>query len=288
MPSKEILDYDGTNLKIKEFKLSMLKDHAAIAMIAKRGSGKSIVCRDILREKGDIPGGMIIAPTDKMNSFYGDFIPQLYIHYEFRPELLETLLYRQELMIEKAAEKAKKGKKVDPRAFLLMDDCMAKKSSWIKDDTISEIFMNGRHYKLTYMLTMQYSLGISPELRSNFDYVFLLADDFRSNKERIWKHYAGMFPTFDSFCTVFDELTDNYGCMVIDNKVKSKKISEKIFWYKSDCKEHVPKMGCKQYRKYHRKNYDPNWKKRNKRTQFDINNMMGRRRNKPSFSVEKI
>ena len=150
--SKEIVDYDGSNLKIKEFKLSMLKDHAAIAMIAKRGSGKSIVCRDILRAKSNLPAGMIIAPTDKMNSFYGDFIPQLYIHYDFKPELLETLLYRQELIIEKANEKAKKGKKVDPRAFLLMDDCMAKKAAWIKDDTISEIFMNGRHYKLLICL----------------------------------------------------------------------------------------------------------------------------------------
>ena len=72
-----------TKLEIREFKLNNMKDNAAIAMIAKRGSGKSWICRDIIRQKTDIPGGMIISPTDKMNSFYRDFFPDLYIHYDF-------------------------------------------------------------------------------------------------------------------------------------------------------------------------------------------------------------
>lgn len=285
MPEKDI-NFDGSSLKIKQFKMKYIKKDAAIAMIAKRGSGKSWVCRDIIRQQKHIPGGMIISPTDKMSAFYGDFFPELYIHYDFEPSLISGLLYRQEIMIEKAQEKRKQGKKVDPSAFLLMDDCMSKKANWVKDDTISEIFMNGRHYRLTYMLTMQYSLGISPELRSNFDYIFLLGEDFISNQKRIYEHYAGMFPTFDSFQTVFNKLTDNFGCMVIDNKVKSKKLTDKIFWYKSKDIPNDFKIGCKQFYEYHDDNYDHNWKKR--RPIFDINNLMRRRRNKTNFLVEKI
>lgn len=285
MTTKDI-NFDGSALKIKEFKLKYIKENAAIAMIAKRGSGKSWVCRDIIKTQKNIPGGMIISPTDKMSSFYGDFFPELYIHYEFDPKLISSLLYRQELMIEKAKEKEKKGKKLDPRAFLLMDDCMSKKSSWVKDDTISEIFMNGRHYKLTYMLTMQYSLGISPELRSNFDYIFLLGEDFISNQKRIYEHYAGMFPTFDSFQLVFNTLTDNYGCMVIDNKVKSKRLEDKIYWYKSKDMPNDFKIGCKQFLKYHKENYDEKWRKR--QPKFDIYNMITRRSKKPNFMIEKI
>lgn len=285
MSTKDI-SFDGSSLKIKEFKMRYIKKDAAIAMIAKRGSGKSWVCRDIIRQQKHIPGGMIISPTDKMSSFYGEFFPELYIHYDFDPSLISGLLYRQEMMIEKSKEKKNEGKKIDPSAFLLMDDCMSKKANWVKDDTISEIFMNGRHYKLTYMLTMQYSLGISPELRSNFDYIFLLGEDFISNQKRIYEHYAGMFPTFDSFQMVFNKLTDNYGCMVIDNKIKSKKLTDKIFWYKSRDIPNDFKIGCKQFYKYHDKNYDPKWKKR--RPIFDINNLMNRRRNKTNFLVEKI
>ena len=34
--------------------------------------------------------------------------------------------------------------------------------------------MNGRHYKILFILTMQYALGIPPNLRTNIDYVFIL------------------------------------------------------------------------------------------------------------------
>ena len=32
---------------------------------------------------------------------------------------------------------------------------------------------------------MQYAVGIPPEMRSNFDYIFLLAEDFISNRKRL-------------------------------------------------------------------------------------------------------
>ena len=36
-------------------------------------------------------------------------------------------------MKEKAAEKAKKGKKIDVRCIIAMDDCLADKKLWIND-----------------------------------------------------------------------------------------------------------------------------------------------------------
>jgi hypothetical protein len=285
MATKDI-NFDGYSLKIKEFKMADMKENAAIAMIAKRGSGKSWVCRDIIKRQSDLPGGMIISPTDKMSSFYSDFFPDLYIHYEFSTDIIKSLLQRQEQIIEKSKQKKIEGKKVDPRVFLLMDDCMSQKATWAKDNTIAEIFMNGRHYQLTYMLTMQYSLGISPELRSNFDYIFLLSEDFISNQKRIYEHYAGMFPSFDSFQLVFNKLTDDFGCMVIDNKVKSKKLTDKIYWYKS---QNIPNdftIGNPQFRKFHEKYYDAEWKK--KKPPFDINSMLSKKRSRVNFMVEKI
>ena len=107
---------------------------------------------------------------------------------------------------------------------------------------------------------MQFALGIPPEMRSNFDYIFLLAEDFISNRKRLYDHYAGMFPTFDMFQQVFLDVTEDYGCMVIDNRVHSKDITKKVFWYKAKSTPNF-KMGSKNYRKYHRKNYDSEWNK---------------------------
>ena len=59
--------------------------------------------------------------------------------------------------------------------------------------------MNGRHYKLLFLLTMQYALGIPPNLRTNIDYVFVLRENYVSNRKRLYEHYAGMFQHLKCF-----------------------------------------------------------------------------------------
>lgn len=275
---------DGTTMPLRQFKLDSMVPNPAICMIAKRGSGKSVVCRAILKHFKDIPGGVIISKTDRMSSFYGDFFPELYIHYEYKTELIERILYRQKIMIDKQQEKEKLGKKVDPRAFIVMDDCLADKGKWASDKPIYELFFNGRHYQLMYILTMQFPLGIKPELRCNFDYIFLLAEDFYSNQKRLYDHYAGMFPSFKAFRDIFVEITDDYGCMVIVNRGASKNILDKVFWYKAKLNEKVDKMGSKQFNKFHELNYDKNWSK--KSNKFDALDFFGKK--KQGFKVKKL
>lgn len=254
-----------TVFDLRKFQLNELCDHAAICMVAKRASGKSWVVRDIMSFKRDIPCGIVIAPTDKLSGFYDSFVPSCYIHYEYRPEILTRLFRRQERIIEKNRQRIKNNKApIDTRAFLIMDDCLAQASSWIKDENIAELMCNGRHYHITFVLTMQYSLGITPSMRSNFDYVFLLGEDFINNRKKLFEHYAGMFPTFGVFQQVFAKVTHDYGCMVLNNRIKSANIQEKIFWYRAD--EHKDfTIGSERYQLYHRRHFDPNWAKRRPR-----------------------
>jgi len=285
MVAREIKVSGGKSLPVREFKLEWFSHNPAIVMIAKRGSGKSWVCRAIIKHFSYLPGGVIIAKTERMSCFYGKFFPDTFIHYEYKSEILENLLYRQEQMIEKCIQKYKHGKKVDPRAFLVMDDCLASKGTWMNDSQILEVFYNGRHYQLLFILTMQFPLGIRPELRCNFDYVFLLADDFYSNQKRLYDHYAGMFPTFDFFRQVFLQLTDNYGCMVIANSGARSNILDKVFCYRAS-DENIGTIGCHQFKKFHDHNYNPNWK--NNTTQVDINKFVAVSKNKPHITVNKI
>ena len=276
------------SLPILEFQLDSMCENPAIVMIAKRASGKSWVCRSILRHFRDIPVGIIIAPTEKMANppFYSEFFPDSYIHYEYRSEIIEKLLYRQDAMIEKEKEKEKIGKKIDPRGFILMDDCLSKKGSWMKDQPIMELLFNGRHYRLMYMLTMQFPLGITPELRCNFDYIFLLNEDFYSNLKRLYDHYAGMFPTFDAFRQVFKDVTSDFGSMVIVNRGARSSFLEKIFWYKAENEKLEKMIGCDQFVDYHKHNYDESWRKKKK--QFDIMDITKKKANTKSFTIDKI
>jgi hypothetical protein len=217
--------------------------------------------------------------------FYSDFIPDSYIHYEYKSEIIERLLYRQDMMIEKQKQKENEGKLIDPRAFILMDDCLSKKGTWMKDQPIMELLFNGRHYRLMYMLTMQFPLGITPELRCNFDYIFLLSEDFYSNLKRLYDHYAGMFPTFDSFRQVFKELTMDFGAMVIVNRGARSSFLEKIFWYKAK-NDPVGLIGCEQFINYHKDNYDPIWRKKKKN--FDIMDVCKKKNNIADIKVDKV
>ena len=187
-------------------------------------------------------------------------------------------------MIEKCIDKYKIGKKVDPRSFILMDDCLASKGTWMNDQPILEVFYNGRHYQLIFILTMQFPLGIRPELRSNFDYIFLLSEDFYSNQKRLYDHYAGVFLSFDLFRQVFLQLTDNYGAMVIVNRGAKKDILDKIFYFKAS-DDDIGIIGCKQFKEFHNKNYNLKWKTSNE--SFDIKNYE-KKKNKQSIVVNKI
>jgi hypothetical protein len=249
----------GDTLPIRQFKLEDMVENPSIIMIAKRGSGKSWVTKAIMMHFNTIPCGVVIAPTDRMNSFYNDFFPDSYIHYEYKTTLIQKILDRQMRIIEKKQIK----NNIDPRIFIIMDDCLGDKKTWVRDPPILELLFNGRHYQIMYILTMQFALGITPELRSNFDYIFLLKAEFISEQKKLHEHYAGMFPNLDSFRQVFNELTANFGCMVIDNRRKATNPLERLFWYRApDLSNEKKKIGCSQFNKYHENNYNPEWKKK--------------------------
>ena len=275
--------FDGKVLQIEKFNMEWLINdqnnefmNPRIAIIAKSGSGKSWVIRDILFYLKNIPCGTIIAPTDKMTGFYNDFFPPSFIHHEYKENIIPKLLNRQKKILNNNETRKKKEKKpLDPRTFLIMDDCMSTKHLWLKDPNVLTIFNEGRHYQLTFILSMQYSLGIQPELRSNFDFVFLLGEDFINNRKKLYEHYAGMFPTREIFDQVFLQVTDNYGCMVINNRLRSSDIKKKVFWYKAKKRDKF-KVGNDKLQKYHDKHFDPNYK--NKPPIFNLNDYAYRKK----------
>jgi hypothetical protein len=285
MSTKEV-GFGATKIPIKQFNINEMVDHCTIAMIAKRATGKSFLTREIMYQKKNIASAIAISRTEKLNSFYSEFIPDSYIYSEYSSDILARIYERQSKMCEDNKKRIKDGKKQkNDSIMLIMDDCMSSKGTWLKDPNILELFFNGRHHHLSFILTMQYSVGIPPEMRSNFDYIFLLAEDTISNRKRLYEHYAGMFPTFDIFQQVFSDITENYGIMVIDNRVHSKNLTDKVFWYKA---KNVPtfKIGCNKFHRYHNTSYDKEW---NKRIEvFNPLDLVSKRKNNIRVAVEKI
>ena len=216
-------------IQLKRFDIREIKDDKVIVLIGKRDTGKSFLCKDILAHHTGIPAGQVISGTEAANSFYGKMVPKLFIYDEFDPGIVERLLKRQRMMIDRQKDNVA----TDPRAFLVFDDCLYD-NSWTKDKNVRSLFMNGRHFKILFMITMQYALGIPPNLRTNIDYVFILRENYVSNRKRLYEHYAGMFPNFEMFCQVMDQCTENYECLVVHNNAKSNKLTDQVFWYKAE------------------------------------------------------
>lgn len=206
-----------------------------VVLIGKRDTGKSFLVRDLLFYQQEIPIGTVISGTEEGNGFYSKMVPRLFVHNEYNTAIIENVLKRQRTVLKQIKQEIETYKRttIDPRAFVILDDCLYD-ATWTRDKMMRLLFMNGRHWKVMLVITMQYPLGIPPTLRTNIDYVFILRENYIANRKRIYENYAGMFPTFESFCQVMDQCTENYECLVINNNSKSNKLHDQVFWYKAD------------------------------------------------------
>ena len=218
-----------------------------VVLIGRRDTGKSFLVRDLLYYHQDIPIGTVISGTEEGNGFYSKMVPKLFIHNEYNTAIVENILKRQRSVLKQIKKEVETFKRstIDPRTFVILDDCLYD-NTWSRDKMMRLLFMNGRHWKVMLIITMQYPLGIPPALRTNIDYVFILREPYIANRKRIFENYAGMFPTFESFCQVMDQCTENYECLVINNNAKSNKLQEQVFWYKADSHNDF-KLGSKEF-----------------------------------------
>ena len=218
-----------------------------VVLIGKRDTGKSFLVRDLLFYQQDIPIGTVISGTEEGNGFYAKMVPKLFVHNEYNTAIIENILKRQRTVLKQIKKEMETYKRstIDPRAFVILDDCLYD-ATWTRDKMMRLLFMNGRHWKVMLIITMQYPLGIPPTLRTNIDYVFILRENYIANRRRIYENYAGMFPTFESFCQVMDQCTENFECLVINNNSKSNKLQDQVFWYKADSHNDF-RLGSKEF-----------------------------------------
>ena len=240
-------------MELKKFDMKSIQFKATenkgpvVVLIGKRDTGKSFLVRDLLYYQQEIPIGTVISGTEEGNGFYGKMVPRLFIHNEYNSAIIENILKRQRTVLKQVKKEMETYKRstIDPRAFVILDDCLYD-NTWSRDKLMRLLFMNGRHWKVMLVITMQYPLGIPPTLRTNIDYVFILRENYIANRKRIYENYAGMFPTFESFCQVMDQCTENFECLVINNNSKSNKLQDQVFWYKADSHNDF-RLGSKEF-----------------------------------------
>lgn len=235
-------------LNIRKFDPTTIRDGSVVGIIGKRGTGKSILVKDVMYNKRGIPMGLVMSGTEDGNSYYSRFVPDSFVFTEFDKGSLERLVERQ----KKLAKKGQAGK-----VFVVLDDLMYDKRI-MKEKVMRQLLMNGRHWNIFMIVTAQYPADLGPpEIRSNCDYVIACRETIHQNRERLYRMFFGIFPSFDDFCRVFSACTENYGVLVLDNTKQTNNIEDVVFWYKADMHEGSKnfRMGHPEFWKFHRRHY---------------------------------
>jgi hypothetical protein len=217
------------NLRVRQFDPTTLKSHRIILVVGKRGTGKSVLQRDLMYHLSSrLDFGLAMSPTEETCETFRQHMPDTWIYPSFSSTKLDTMLTMQRELVRQKKQRA---------LFVLMDDCMYDKRI-LKGTGIRDLFMNGRHLSITLCNAVQYVMDISPDLRTQIDYVFALRENIISNKNKLWKYFFGMFEKYEDFARVMDKCTESHGALVMDNTTGSCKVEESIFWYRASM--HLP------------------------------------------------
>ena len=245
------------DIKIKKFDPTTIDPCRVCIFIGRRHTGKSELVTDILYHMRKIPVGVVMSGTEESNEHYKEYVPDSFIYGQYEPEVIQKIIANQQKVIKKLSPSEKENFK-DPgnSIFLLMDDCMFD-NKWTRDKDMRCIFMNGRHYRIFFMLTLQYCMDLPPSLRGQCDYIFVLRENIIENKQKLWKHFFGIFPDFETFSQVLTQCTENYECLVLNVRSTSNKIEDVVFWYKAKIGRKF-KIGSPSLWQHHKIHYNPN------------------------------
>ena len=212
-----------------------------------RNTGKTTMITSILYEKSHIfPVGQVMSGTEDSNGHYGKIFPSTFVYNALEKSKIEDFIKRQKLA---------KQHLPNPWAILLLDDCTDDPKLFI-DPMFQGIFKNGRHWKMLFLLSLQYSLDIKPVIRTNVDGTFILRESNLRNRRCLWENYAGVFPDFDQFCQVLDQITDDYTALYVHNATTSNKIEDCVFWYKAKPIPPDFRIGCNEFWEFHNERFD--------------------------------
>ena len=76
-------------------------------------------------------------------------------------------------------------------------------------------------------------MDIKPVIRTNIDGTFILRETNLRNRRCLYDNYAGIIPTFDMFCEIMDQITNDYTALYIHNATTSNDLEDIVFYLDS-------------------------------------------------------
>ncbi len=174
--------------------------------------------------------GNVFNRTEQVEPRYRNVVPDPFVFCEMREEHLGKVLRCQNLILDKIKTDPE-YEHTDPRSFLVLDNPMLE-TGWLKQSPMRDIFLEGARDRILRIMSMSYLIALQKDLRDLVDWVFIFRETMLVNRSRLYR-ICGMFPNQAVFDKVLNEVTADYGCLVIDNRPASRG-GQCAYWYRAD------------------------------------------------------
>jgi energy-coupling factor transporter ATP-binding protein EcfA2 len=218
-------------MSIKLERLSPTESIAAgsiISIIGKRGTGKTLLLRALtykLRDKIDFCIAM--TPTTSSAEALAKVMPRQCIYDQgLNLDVIDRLMDTQ-------TDNAARGSRVFS-TLLILDDVSWDAASFKRPaPTLSKLYRNGRHMRITVICVHQDAMDLNVGLRGQVDIVILLRELSLQMRKRLHTCWFGLL-SLQEFQCVLDKVTEDYGALCLLNNSKSNLPSECLFWYRAN------------------------------------------------------
>jgi hypothetical protein len=221
-----------------------------IVMIGKPGTGKTSLIKGLLYAKKHMfPVGVALSGSEDTNHAFTEFMPSVCVYNAYEEDKIKDFVRRQKLARRHLP---------NPWSVLILDDCTDDPKVF-NTPLQNALFKKGRHWNMMYILSLQYAMDIKPVIRTNIDGTFILRDPLATNREKIYRNFASIIPTYALFCQLMDALTTDYHCLYIHNAGQSNDWQSCVFYWKAKLPPPGWKFGCPEYWEFNAARYDEDY-----------------------------
>jgi len=257
-----------SNYNIKMLKFSTLKPDTTIVIFGRRHTGKSTIIHYLLYKKSPVVRiPIVFSNTAYHSGEYDGRVPTILIHKKYSEKAVRQIFdYQNELMAKYEGRGKKRLEMLKNESIVVMDDVTSDEDLWKKNKSFKEVFYEGRHTRVSLIITVHDYVKLPSDLRSNIDYVIITGetrtkriDNFRDD------FWDDRFGDKKKFKHIFDWATAGWKALFIDVKKVTQKIApfeECIKYVLVPEAERIPvkKCGLKSLWMMNHQLYNPNWK----------------------------
>lgn len=200
-----------------------LPKYGFFEILGKRGTGKTTWTQYLLQHSHTKNNGMftLIAGSETVQQAWSDLIHPMYIvGLDMAEGHMMRIKNNQNERIRKLSPTEMES--TDNHITLILDDVASNKPI-MRSKILSYLASNSRHLHMSIYILAQYHCQVVKEIRNQFDTVFVLSTGDANTVRQLHKEYcAGT--DLECFKHVLTYMTENYGLLVIDNRMNSTEI----------------------------------------------------------------